>query len=164
LGDVARCERDYQEAEGLLSEALQLTRDVGDHPTMTWALSSLGFVALHQGDIRRARTCFADGLRLAHASGQPQRIAACLVGVAGVAAAEGRGERSVQFLGAAGVLQLAGAALDPADRGDADYVTGAARALLAEEAFAMARTAGEGQPLDQAIRAALAEQPPHEPA
>jgi hypothetical protein len=122
---------------------------------------------LHQGDPVQAATCFAEGLALSREIGYRYGIAFNLAGMAGVAAAGGRPERSARLFGAAQALfDAMGQVVELVDRIEYDRNREIARAQLGGEAFAAAWAAGRALSLEQAIAGALelaAEVPPPAP-
>jgi DNA-binding CsgD family transcriptional regulator len=117
-------------------------------------------LALRQGDPAAARGRFAAGLRAAQAAGFRWRAVEALEGLAAVAAGAGR---------AAGALRLAGAAAAvregsemrpaPAEREEVERWLAPARRALRAEAAAAAWAAGQALSLDEAVAAALEDEP-----
>jgi ATP/maltotriose-dependent transcriptional regulator MalT len=62
LGDVARYQEDYERAEAVLAEAMDLARAQQDWFHLAASLHNLGTVALDRGDHDRARAALAEGL------------------------------------------------------------------------------------------------------
>lgn len=158
LGDVARAQGDHDQAAQLFTEGLALSREVGDQPSRAWLRCGLGFVALHRADFQQAWACFSEAVGVAQELGQTSRVAACLAGLAAVAATADRLTLAARLLGVVDALgEVCGAGLDPTtDRNHYDRVMAAVRTALGEDAFTAAWEAGRAFPLDEAIAEALA--------
>jgi serine/threonine-protein kinase PknK len=127
---------------------------------ISYFLNGLGNVAHEQGDYTSARALHEESLALRRELGDNQGIAACLAGLAGVAAEVGEVERGARVLGGvAGLLQNLGAVLDRGDRILCVRAVAAARSLLSEEAFEKAWEQGLGMSMEQAIAYALDDTP-----
>jgi hypothetical protein len=122
----------------------------------------LARTAQEQGDHAQARVSYQEGLALCRSMGDkgynnewPVWIAEWLEGVAGVACAQGRPERTAYLFGAAAALrEVIDAPPEPVDRAFCEHTVAAARAVLGDDAFAAAWAIGQTWPLDQAIAAA----------
>ncbi|MEU6593430.1 BTAD domain-containing putative transcriptional regulator [Streptomyces sp. NPDC046881] len=101
--------------------------------------AELGFLAELRGDAARSAAHHLRSLAIAHRLDEPRALALSLEGLAGTAALAG--DRSgaccaALLLGAAHAARRSvGAPLPPAERGDVDRVTAAARAVLGRRAF-----------------------------
>ncbi|HET6316165.1 MAG TPA: LuxR C-terminal-related transcriptional regulator [Chloroflexota bacterium] len=92
---------DYDAARRYNEAALALAERHGDVHSQAQVREALGLVALEQGDTRRAAAQFRASARLCLEVGSLELLCYCLVGLAGVALADGAFERAVQLLGAA---------------------------------------------------------------
>jgi predicted ATPase/class 3 adenylate cyclase len=103
-GHVALAEDDVEAAQARCEESLDLARDAGHNGAIAVACLELGLVRLRHGDITAARALFRESLSVQrgprHAD-ERTRIPRCLVGLAGVDAAEGRPERALTLISAA---------------------------------------------------------------
>ncbi len=89
--------------------------------------------------------------------GRQWEIAACLEGLAEVAAGQDRPRRAARLWGAAEVIrERLGAPLPPAGRSRFAASVARARATLGDGAFEAAWAEGRALPLDQAVASALA--------
>lgn len=139
----ARREGDLGTAEGLMGRLLAWYRSVDYGPGITLALAELGFVAELRGDARTSVARHREGLEAAAKLGDPRAMALALEGLAGAHALEGRPRDAALLLSAAAAArQRVAAPLPPAERGDVDRITAAARAALGPEAFRAAYEEG----------------------
>lgn len=113
-----------------------VSSEAGDH----LLLAELGFIAELRGDADRAVRHHLHGWDVARSLGEPRALALSLEGLAGAAALRGSrpaAECAALLLGAADAARRrVGAPLPPAERGDVDRVSAAARTLLGGAAFA----------------------------
>ncbi|MFE9048275.1 BTAD domain-containing putative transcriptional regulator [Streptomyces rubiginosohelvolus] len=115
----------------------------GDH----LVCAELGFVAELRGEAGPAAAHHLRGLDIARVLAEPRALALSLEGLAGAAALTADRPAAVcaaRLLGAAAAARRrVGAPLPPAERGDVDRVTAAARAVLGAPAFTEAFDLGE---------------------
>ncbi|GGY67539.1 hypothetical protein GCM10010300_08050 [Streptomyces olivaceoviridis] len=143
----ARRSGDIDAAEAHLRRIRAAHADVsspaGDHLRH----AELGFLAELRGDAARSAAHHLRGLRIARSLDEPRALALCLEGLAGTAALCGHRSGAAcaaLLLGAAHAARRSvGAPLPPAERGDVDRVTAAARAVLGPQAFTEAFERGE---------------------
>jgi hypothetical protein len=109
-------------------------------------------VFLDQGDHVAARTSLKESLIIRQELGNRRDMAASLVGLAGVAAAQGQLELSARLLAAtSALLETIGGRLDAADHTVSERTTATVRANLREDQFAAAWSEGRALSLEQAI-------------
>ncbi|MGX2997396.1 AfsR/SARP family transcriptional regulator [Streptomyces sp. JNUCC 64] len=133
----------YGEAEGHLRALLAWFREVGYGPGEALVLVESGFVAEARGDAEGAWALHLEGLRVARGLGDVRAVALALEGLAGASVAAGEPERAAVLIGAAGAARESVAApLPPAERGDVDRVSSAAREALGSPAYARAFARG----------------------
>ncbi|MET8677214.1 BTAD domain-containing putative transcriptional regulator [Streptomyces sp. NPDC004647] len=129
-----------------------VSSEAGDH----LLLAELGFIAELRGDTDQSVRHHLHGLDVARSLGEPRALALSLEGLAGAAALRGRGpaaECAPLLLGAADAARRGvGAPLPPAERGDVDRVTAAARAALGGPAFTEAFAYGARLTPEEAVR------------
>ncbi|MGW2458268.1 AfsR/SARP family transcriptional regulator, partial [Streptomyces sp. NPDC001761] len=143
----ARRSGDVEAAEAHLLRIRAAHADVsspaGDHLLH----AELGFLAELRGDVARSAAHHLRGLRIARRLDEPRALALSLEGLAGTAARCGHRSGATcaaLLLGAADAARRGvGAPLPPAERGDVDRVTAAARAVLGPRAFTEAFGRGE---------------------
>ncbi|MGW4344184.1 AfsR/SARP family transcriptional regulator [Streptomyces sp. NPDC004690] len=134
----------------------EVSSPAGDHLLH----AELGFLAELRGDAEQATAHHLRGLAIARTLDEPRALALCLEGLAGVAALAGDragAARAARLLGAAHAARRGvGAPLPPAERGDVDRVTAAARAVLGVPAFDEAFESGTPLGFAEAERQARA--------
>ncbi|QES39112.1 AfsR family transcriptional regulator [Streptomyces venezuelae] len=146
----ARRSGDLDAAEAHLTRIRDRHADVsspaGDHLRQ----AELGFIAELRGDAAGAEAHHLLGLRTARALAEPRAVALSLEGLAGAAAVAGTPARAAELLGAADAARRSvGAPLPPAERGDVNRISAAARAALGESAYAEAFARGADLPPDR---------------
>src|SRR5215469_2367404 len=128
LGELARKRGDVVRASECLEEALADVRA----RDMTWGIANiltlLGHLARGQQDYQRAKVRYRESLSLYHRLGNATYTALCLEGIAAVACAEGRYERTTRLCAAAAVLRVtAQTPLPPTEQDDFDKMVMTAR-------------------------------------
>ncbi len=108
------------------------------------------------GDVEQARDAYARALVMFRETEHSYGIAATFIGLAAVAAMQGRGERSARLRGAAEARGTSPEqSLMPAERDDIAYAEACAKAAAGDAAYDAARVTGAAMPLDRAIAYAL---------
>jgi non-specific serine/threonine protein kinase len=129
---------------------------MGDGWGASFPLRNLARGAWLQRDYRRSADLFGEGLALSRELGDKEGAAACLEGIAALAALQGQSGRAARLLGAAeALLEAAGATLSPPYRRIYERDLDAARSLVEEEAWAVAGTHGRELTLYEAAEYAL---------
>jgi non-specific serine/threonine protein kinase len=158
LGRVARQQDESERAAALLEESLATGRTLGDTRGVARALLNLGHVHRDRGAGEDAAARYREGLSLYRELQDPLGAARCLEGLAAVAAHRGDAGLAARLGGAAAALREAvGVLPSPAGRAVVEQTEAVARAALGQVAFAAARAAGEGLPLEEVSAAALLE-------
>jgi hypothetical protein len=138
---------DYLIARSWLDASAAIARELGDKPSLAYALVWRSLAAAEH---------FAESLALFRTSGTRLGIACCLVGFAVVARADGQPERGVRLFGAAAaLLDSVRATLAPADRSDYERAVAALRAQMGTQEFAAAWADGQVLTEEQAIAYAI---------
>ncbi len=131
-----------------------VSSDAGDHLLR----AELGFVAELRGDVDAAVAHHEESLDIARTLAEPRALALSLEGLAGAAAlsrSTAGASGAAVLLGAAAAARAgAGAPLPPAERGDVDRITGAARAVLGASAFSEAYAGGGAMSPEEAVHEA----------
>ena len=152
-GQVALQQGDYATAYAQFEECLTLSRALGERQLAAQSLMGLAWVAFVQGDYAAARALFEESLTLCDA-GNRWFIAACLVGFAALAGAQGAWTWAARLSGATESLcQAINGVLSPALRATHEFTSTAARAHLGEDIFAAAWAEGRTMTLEQVLAA-----------
>ena len=165
LGAVVLHEGDVAGAQALFAESLALAHRLGDTFNAAVSTRYLGEAALAGGDTARARALLQACLATVHGLGVTWYLGWILEGLAWVAAAEGAGEQAARLFGAAEtLLEGVGMALPAYFRDRHERWQAAARARVAEAAWAAAWAEGRVMPLERAVALALEPEPARAPA
>ncbi|HEX5848986.1 MAG TPA: tetratricopeptide repeat protein [Rubrobacter sp.] len=163
LADALRARGDLEAARTLLEEAQSSLggreQTVPGINALVNTLNRLGSIRCETGDYGLAGESYVESLRLMWQHvGRAYETAACLEGLARVAAMQGRPERAAWLLGVSSALRdEMGTPLTPITSADHDHASEAALEALGEQAFETAWTAGNETPFEAAIVAALEE-------
>jgi tetratricopeptide (TPR) repeat protein len=135
LGLVAGQQDNYGRAYDLLDRALAIGSSYAPGYRAE-ILSGVGWVALDEGDERKAVTAFAESLQLGQSSGPAWLMASCLEGVASAVTLRGQSEQAARIFGAAEAMRdRIGAPIWPSRRATYDRYRCLARDALGEERF-----------------------------
>jgi tetratricopeptide (TPR) repeat protein len=158
LGVAKSLQGKAEHALALYQEAVACARQVGDREAMANALQSLGIAYCQLGDAAHARPPLEEALRAYQEQGYLMGIGWTLMGLGGVCALEGQGDRLARLVGAqeALVASIGGRQVTALVR-IADQFMSPVRAALGEERWVAAFTAGRALSLEQAIAEALGE-------
>ena len=144
MGDLARCEQNYQQAQTAYEESISLLRKIDAVRDLASALHNLGHACLHLGDIERAKALFSESMASHQEQGNRPGMAECLLGFAALAI--------IADLPAAGARLLAAAAAIggqhitsewAATRLEYEHYLERARAGLPKTAFQAEQVAGQ---------------------
>jgi tetratricopeptide (TPR) repeat protein len=153
LGDRAR-------AKSYVEESLSIFREKNNKYGIALSVCSSGLLAGLEGDSKQATILFKHGLALAHTTGPIWYRANVLMGLAGVAAANGQAVRAARLLGAAEAQLEAGASYwNSAESLYIERSTLSAVAQLGEEAFAQTHAEGRAMTFEQAAAYAMETEP-----
>jgi predicted ATPase/transcriptional regulator with XRE-family HTH domain len=158
LGDVERMAGARAKAGSLYLESLELREGLGLFGLSPSLLHNLGYIALIEGDRRRARHRFGDAVAQFGRIGDRRGQAECLIGLALVAAAEDRVEHAVQLFAAGeAALETLGTKLWISNRDAYEKGVTAACAALGADVFEAVWQRGRQLSLEQALELAAAE-------
>ena len=153
---IALLEGNYRRAEELFEETLAFDRSLGDTIGVGQGLVALGWVALGLDDPPTSASHFRQALDLSLRVGMTQRVADCLDGLAGVAAAQRNASRAARLAGAATSLRSkAGVSAEIVERTMAAQTEQLGRPLLGDELWDVECAHGVGMTLDDALAYAL---------
>jgi predicted ATPase len=156
LADAAQQRGAYQSAEALYTESAALRRAMGDRRGAAAQIGNVGTMALRQGDVARATSLQCESLSIYREIGWEQGIGWALLLLAECANALDRHERVARLLGAEEQIRTAiGYQIWPASRVTYERMIAATRAVLGDDAFAAAWTAGRAMSREQTSAYAL---------
>jgi predicted ATPase/DNA-binding SARP family transcriptional activator len=146
LGVVEANAGETDEARRAYEESIALSRQDARKPTLAIGLCNLGYL-LRASAPSEALAHFSESLTLSREMEEPRTIAYCLVGGAGILAAQGNSTQATTLLGAASSIRApTGMGVAPSRKRMADTVEAQCREALSAEAFA--RAWDEGAALD----------------
>ncbi len=155
LGELVLAEGEYPQARILFGEWLEYSRRLGVRHSLAQPLSMLGDVARAEGDHAGAQTQYLNGLREARESGSKLMIGMVLGRVADLWAVQRRWHQAARLYGMLDAWYAAAGMPPHHPHPDHDRDLAATRAMLGEEAFALAWAEGQAMTLDQAVEYAL---------
>jgi len=160
LGSVALLEGSYPEADSRLLQALALSLELGDRPSVGLCLLWRALLAWRLTDLAQAQALYAESLTLFRAMHDRYLMAWAVHGLSLVTAGYGRWSLAARLFGAVeGALVPLGAVLEPELRDEGHRQGAAIRAALGEETFAADWAKGRAMTLDEAIALALKSEP-----
>jgi predicted ATPase/DNA-binding XRE family transcriptional regulator len=156
LGELARTKGDYKLATRRFNEGLIIFKKPGDKFGISSALHGLGRVAQSQEDYAAARSFYSEAIVLGQEISYIWPVALNLSAFATLAAAQKKSKKAARLIGAA-ETQIPSIRLEMSvvERAEHDQSVAAARAVLGEEAFAVAYEEGKKMTLDEAVKYAL---------
>jgi len=156
LGEATLNLGDRIQAKSFVEESFRTMRELDNKYGVALCLYLSGLLAQFEGDSEQATVFFEQGLALAHTTGPIWYRANVLMGLAGVAAADGRARRAARLLGAAESQLEAGASYwNAAESLYIERTIANAVAQLGEAEFAAARVEGRAMTFEQAAGYAL---------
>jgi hypothetical protein len=155
LGLAERLRGNLSRAVAVLEEDMRLVDEIGYGITAPEVRYQLADTLWRVGQIERSRALCADGLRLAYAAGDANRLAHGLRVAASIALVQGGYELATVLIGAAeALLEATGIRFTPLQRSELQSGLAAAEAGLGAEAFNAARARGATLDPEAAIRLA----------
>ncbi|MDQ5823392.1 MAG: tetratricopeptide repeat protein [Chloroflexota bacterium] len=156
LGEVYRSQGKIGDAEQHLTKSLVLFKELEDNDGTAVTLTNLGQLELGRGNARLAERLLKEALVLAQELGLIQTMAWCLLGLAGVARAEGLLPRAALLAGAVEkLLEATGMRLEPLEAQLRVDIEAACRTHLGEKGWFAAMEKGRAMSRNQAIESAL---------
>ena len=160
LGQVTLCLDDRVQAAAYVQEGFDLFRESRNKSWLVDCLYYFGLLAGFEGDTQQAKSFFEQVLALVRTVGPLWEQANALMGLAGVAAADGQARRAARLLGAADKqLKLGASYWDAAERRYIERAVAIAVAQLGESEFAAAYEEGRLMTFEQAAAYALETEP-----
>ena len=154
LGDLARCERNYENALTLYENSLSLLREVDAKHDLASVLQNLGHTCLHLGDIERAHVLFRESLVVQESLQNRSGISECLIGFAATALLQGLPAIGARLLGASDTMggqRQAAVSMWHATRMEYEYYLDLAHAKLPEKEFQKEQRVGRAMSMEQAV-------------
>ncbi|HEX7972867.1 MAG TPA: tetratricopeptide repeat protein [Anaerolineales bacterium] len=157
LGDLARCEGNYAEAQSAYEKCVKLLRELDARHNLASILRSLGRTCLLLGEVERAQALFGESLAIHQAEHNRSGIAECLVGFASIALGRRQPAAGARLLAAAAAIGGSQwvESVWPAKRLPYEEYLAQVRAALTEAEFQAEQAAGRAMTLEQAIDDAL---------
>jgi tetratricopeptide (TPR) repeat protein len=155
LGEIARVESNYAIAKKYYLEGLAIGRELGSKLLIAEPAVSLGFCAIHDGELDSARSYFVEILEMAQTLEFKSLVASALVGLGRIALAEKRARHAVPILGAVERLHEEREIGILVNDSDYNQCLDLAHEQLDQVAFNAAWEEGRAMSLDQAIEYAL---------
>jgi non-specific serine/threonine protein kinase len=156
LAFVAFEEGNLDQARALTEEALVFFR----RARFTFGIDSVlclrGAIAIREGDYQSAKELYSEGLQVGEQVDDHSQVAECLIGFAGIAAADRAFDHAVRLLGATETnLRERALPLEHFDQVELERLAMFLRKELGEREFAKARNEGRALTMEQAIELAL---------
>jgi predicted ATPase len=157
-GIVAREHGDYDRAQRLFEEALEMEREAGDENRVALTLGILGQLLFeHRDDLATAKDCFHEQITRAYTHRLPYPLASGLENLAEIAQREGNWEREATLFGAAGAVRTsAGLAASALDQRLNDTFVAEMRSRLGDDAFHNAWAIGAAMSMAEVYEYAVA--------
>jgi predicted ATPase/class 3 adenylate cyclase len=156
LADILIWRGELEAGVPMLDEALARLRQLRSDWLITLVLNQRGHAALAERDNSRATGCFVESITVARAHQQTRAILGAVHGLAGVALALDRAERSARLLGAVEAARESMGMGQISQKHHGERITAATRAALTSAALAEAWSAGRVLTLEEAVGEALA--------
>ena len=152
--------KDYARAASILEEVLAFHRANNADIEIAATLMNLGNLALMQGELARAETCYLESLKLLYALDDQMELCDLLPGIAGLALAQGLPIRSAKLQGFSQMLIKKTDYTPPApDRERTERDCAALTEQLGQQQLEALLAEGAAMTLDQAVAFALAANP-----
>jgi non-specific serine/threonine protein kinase len=158
MGEIARFNGSDDSAKRAYEDCLAVSQQTGERRRIVAMFDNLAFLAVHEGNLERARVLGRQALALARDMDDRLEMAKSLSIVAGALGILGQPRRSARLLSASErCLESVGAFHQPNDKREVDEMFTAVRAQLDESAFQAAMAEGRALTLEQAVAQALDE-------
>jgi serine/threonine-protein kinase PknK len=158
LGDLARCEHQYEAAKTAYENSAVYLREVGAQHDLASILHNLGHTCLHLGDVERAHALFRESMETHQVLQNVPGMAECLVGFAAIALLRGLPAAGAKLLSASVTLggqRTAAVSVWQATRMEYEHYLDLARQSLSASEFQAEQSAGRSLFLEQAVDYAL---------
>jgi non-specific serine/threonine protein kinase len=154
LGDLARCEKRYTDAQIAYENSASFMRKVDAQRDLASVLQNHGHACLHLEDVDHAYLLFSESLAINKVLQNKKGMAECLIGFAGVALLRGLPAVGSRLLGASISISsqnTSTGSLWKVTRMEYEYYLELARVSLVEAEFQAELAVGGAMSLDQAV-------------
>jgi DNA-binding NarL/FixJ family response regulator len=135
LGEIMRLEGQFEQAISYYEEAISIEKELGRKDEVMLEEENLAFVYSHLGQYDQSRVLFIRNLELALKSDHLAiEITACLLGLAGIAVAQGEAHVAAKVLGAIDAVKDS-LLLFLTDRSEYERINAATKAQLGDHQF-----------------------------
>jgi hypothetical protein len=153
LAHAALMEGDLEEADRLYEANIHTYRAMGREELVITELHNLGHVACLRCQTVRAKDLFVESLRRGEETGNDANRPYNLIGLGRVALAEGQPEKAAVLLNSGlAILKQQGKAVAPLLREPVEGAVADTKAVMGEEAYAIAAALGERLTVAEALR------------
>jgi non-specific serine/threonine protein kinase len=158
LGEIHRLLGDDGKAKEAYSMCLEINRKIGNKREIGAPLSNLSYIAMHEGEYKRAEQLAREGFRIEVEVMSNYYIAISMAMIAGPVAAQGYPERAAVLVGASNaIFESMGAHQQPSDQVELEGYLENIKAQIDEHTYSKALAKGEEMSLENAIAYALDE-------
>jgi tetratricopeptide (TPR) repeat protein len=157
-GRIAAIKGDYEQAYTDLQESAAIYEEQGDRLSYLFSRAHLGYLALYQGEITKARSIFWETVRNFYGDKNENGVMFTLEGMGGLSVAVGKPEVAARLIGWADMVRhKISDPRPPLEQADVDKIIAACLAKLGEVAFSDAYDEGQQLTMDEAVALALSE-------
>ncbi|HET9908248.1 MAG TPA: helix-turn-helix domain-containing protein [Anaerolineales bacterium] len=158
MGSMELLSGEYEKARANLEEAIQLYGDLGNRLAILWARVRLGYVAVRQGELTKARDLLTETAQDFRESQGPSGVIFALEGMANLHVASEKPEHAARLIGWADFKRKeTNNKRQILEQTDVDKFIEACLAKMGEVAFSDAYDEGQKMSLDEAVAYALQE-------
>jgi predicted ATPase/DNA-binding CsgD family transcriptional regulator len=158
IGEIARFSGDDDYARQTYEQCLAISQQTGETRRIIFMYNNLTFIALHEGEAKRAKDLGRQGLRLARVMNNRLQMATDVALLAGAIGMLGEAKEAVCLLGASEMaLERLGAFHQLNDKSEIEAIITTVRAQLDEATFQAFWAKGRELTLEQAVALALDE-------
>ncbi|HXQ32985.1 MAG TPA: hypothetical protein VN843_03065, partial [Anaerolineales bacterium] len=157
-GRIAAIKGDYEQAYASLQESAVIYEEQGIRMAYLFSRSHLGYLALYQGEINKARAVFSEAVRDLYSDKNEDGVMFTLEGMAGLSVAVGKPDVAARLIGWADMVRKKlSDPRPPIEQADVDKIIAACLIKMGEVAFSDAYDEGQKMTMDEAVAYALDE-------
>jgi tetratricopeptide (TPR) repeat protein len=151
-GRIAAIKGDYEQAYASLQESAVIYEEQGWRLAYLFSRAHLGYLALYQGEITKARSIFSETVRDFYSDKNEDGAMFTLEGMGGLSVAVGKPDVAARLIGWADMVRKKlSDPRPPLEQADVDKIIAACLAKMGEVAFSDAYDEGQAMTLDEAI-------------